>query len=84
MSPPDEDGDSLVVVSTQTITIVGRTRVDAAVTVQDSFVDVDEEGTFELEIVLEEGPNLVEVVSSTGTGDELAAILIVSYEPPTP
>ena len=67
--------------SIPTVLVAGRTRVDAAVTVDDAFVDVNDEGIFEATVELEEGPNLIEVVASVGTGEEEAIVLIVSFEP---
>ncbi len=33
-------------------------------------------------MALEEGPNVIEIVSSIATGEEKGAVLIVAYEPP--
>ena len=63
------------------MTIVGLTRVDAAVTVDDEFLEVDENGRFEITVQLTEGPNFIEVVASVGAGEEEFAILIISFEP---
>ena len=77
-----ESEEEISFVSTDTVDVVGRTRVDAAVSVQDTFVEVDEDGRFELTVELVEGPNIIEVVASVGTGEEeKSAVLIVSYEP---
>ena len=55
--------------------------MDAAVTVGNEFLDVDENGRFETTVQLEEGPNVIEVIASVGTGEEEAAVLVVSFEP---
>ena len=55
--------------------------MDAAVTVGDQFLEVDEDGRFEGTVELAEGPNLIEVIASVGTGEEESDVLIVSYEP---
>jgi hypothetical protein len=81
VSPLPEEGETIAFVTTQTVTIVGRTRIDAAVTVNDTFLDVDEEGRFETTVTLAEGTNLFEVVVSVGSGEEELFILIVDYEP---
>ena len=77
--PVIEEG-GVVVVASPSITVVGRTRVDAAVSVNDLFPAVDEDGrfevTFELEDIIE-----VEVVASIGTGEVLTATFTVSFEP---
>ncbi|MCH8974157.1 MAG: hypothetical protein IH869_03680 [Chloroflexi bacterium] len=64
-----------------TLLVSGRTRVDAVVTVNDTFVDPDIDGLFSAEIPLDEGPNIIEVVASIATGEELSTVLVVIYEP---
>ena len=64
-----------------TLLVSGRTRVDAVVTVNDTFVDPDIDGLFSTEIPLDEGPNIIEVVASIATGEELSTVLVVIYEP---
>ena len=73
--------DSEVVVEEAFITIVGRTRVDALVSVNESFVEPDLEGRFESTVELEEGPNIIEVVASVATGEEENLVLVVIYIP---
>ena len=69
------------IVAEASITIVGRTRIDAVVSVNDVFAEVDEDGRFRVPMELEEGPNIIEVVASVGTGLELVEILVVIYSP---
>ena len=69
------------VVAESTITVTGRTRIDAAVSVRLEFADVDEEGRFSVLVLLEEGPNIIQVVASLGSGEELVEILVVVYSP---
>ena len=64
-----------------TLLVSGRTRVDAVLTVNDTFVDPDVDGMFSTELTLEAGPNIIEVVASIATGEELSAVLVVIYEP---
>ncbi|MCH8849018.1 MAG: hypothetical protein IIC32_08610 [Chloroflexi bacterium] len=64
-----------------TLLVSGRTRVDAVVTVNDTFVDPDIDGRFSAEIPLDEGPNIIEVVASIATGEQLSVVLAVIYEP---
>ena len=80
-------GEDISFVTTASITLVGRTRVDASVTVALEFVtvgreflDVDEDGLFSSDLALEEGPNTIEVLASVDTG-EVSTVLVVSYEP---
>ena len=46
------------IVAEASITIVGRTRIDAAVSVNDIFAEVDEDGRFRVPMELEEAPTL--------------------------
>ena len=69
------------IVAEASLTIVGRTRIDAMVSVNDIFAEVDEDGRFRVPMELEEGPNIIEVVASVGTGEELVEILVVIYSP---
>ena len=79
-SPEAELDEDIIFVSTPTVVVMGRTRVDAAVTIDDAFFEMDEEGRFEGTVNLEVGPNVIEVVASV-TGEEGSVVLIVAYEP---
>ena len=74
------DDDDIAFVSEPTALISGRTRVDAAVSIDDTFVEVDEDGIFQITVELEEGINYFEIVASV-TGEQEAISLYVSYEP---
>ena len=69
------------IVSVNTFEVVGRTSVDALVSVGDEFVDVAIDGTFTRTVTLDEGPNEVEVVASTAAGETDSIVLIIIYEP---
>jgi|GEM_PF-825492 hypothetical protein len=73
------DGEAFV--TTSTFDVIGRTSVDALVTVNDTFADVAIDGTFTVTVDLEEGPNIVEVVASTAAGDEASEVLVIILEP---
>lgn len=64
-----------------TLLVSGRTRVDAVVSVNDTFVEPDINGLFSTELTLDDGPNIVEVVASISTGEQLSTVLVVIYEP---
>ena len=64
-----------------TLLVSGRTRVDAVVSVNDTFVEPDINGLFSTELTLDDGPNIVEVVASISTGEQLSVVLVVIYEP---
>lgn len=59
----------------------GRTTVDALLSVNDHVLEVDEQGHFTLNMDLEEGPNVVEVVASNALGEQFDEVLLVIYEP---
>ena len=73
------DGEAFV--TTSTFDVIGRTSVDALVTVNDTFADVAIDGTFTVTVDLEEGPNIVEVVASTAAGEEASEVLVIILEP---
>ncbi len=76
-----EPAEAETLTANPTLFVSGRTRVDAVVTVNDTFVDPDIDGIFSAEIPLDEGPNIIEVVASIATGEELSTVLVVIYEP---
>ena len=75
-----EPVDGEAAVTTSSFEIVGRTSVDALVTVNDSFADVAVDGTFTATVALDEGPNVIEVVASTAAGDESSIVVVIIYE----
>ena len=81
MSPVPDADEAIAFVTIQNPILTGRTRIDAAVAVDDAFVEVDEDGLFTIELNLEEGPNIIEVLASVVGEDELSLVLIISYEP---
>ena len=76
-----EPADLEVITAESTIEIIGRTRVDAVITVNDTSVEPDGEGVFSSEVELEEGPNIVEIVSSVASGEQADLVLVVIYVP---
>ena len=76
-----EPESSEVITEEPSIEVVGRTRIDAVVTVNDTVVDPDSEGQFSSTVELEEGPNIIEVVSSIANGQQLDLVLVVIYLP---
>lgn len=55
----------------------GRTSPDALVSINGVIVPVDAEGNFEVMLVLDPGPNLIEVVASDLDGNEMSQVLAV-------
>jgi len=76
ISPQDE-----ATVNVASIAVVGQTTAGAVVSVDGNLVDVDAAGKFQTALTLDEGPNIIEVVASDQTGNELDTILRVIYEP---
>ncbi|MCH8893278.1 MAG: hypothetical protein J4N75_07525 [Chloroflexi bacterium] len=63
------------------LSVAGRTRVDAVVTINDAIVEPDIDGEFSLDVPLEEGPNIIEVVVSVASGEQLDLVLVAIYLP---
>ena len=61
--------------------MAGRTRVDAIVTVDDSTVEPNVDGEFSLDLTLDEGPNIIEVVASVASGEQKDLFLVAIYAP---
>jgi hypothetical protein len=69
---------------TRVVTVSGVTTSGASVRVNDTPVTVDEEGDFEIEVSLEPGINVIEVVASDATGDQVRDFVAVTHAEPTP
>lgn len=68
--------------SQSSVGVMGETALDAIVTVNGESVTVDDQGLFQTDVSLEEGPNLIEVVASQILGDaSQAARVTVFYLP---
>jgi len=67
-------------VTTDMVTLVGATRPDAIIVVLGEIIEVTPLGIFSVEITLEEGPNLLEVVATDLLGDQTFAMPVVFYE----
>jgi len=58
------------------INIAARTRVDAVVTVNDTLVEPGIDGRFSLEVGLDVGANIIEVVASVASGEQEGLVLV--------
>ena len=76
-----EPTETEVFTDAESLTVIGRTRVDALVTVNDTIVDPDIEGEFALDVPLEEGPNIIEIVTSVADGTAMDIVLVAIYVP---
>lgn len=75
-SPEDE-----TVITTGQIEVTGKTLPTAIVSVNGIFAKVKADGTFSYPMMLEVGPNDIQVVASTVGGDETGNVLVVIYIP---
>ena len=71
--------DTLVTESS--LTVEGRTRIDAFVTINEHVVEPDIEGRFSQVVELETGLNIIEIISSSAGGQQKSAILGIGYRP---
>ena len=69
------------VVSTRTVRLSGRTAPAAVVSVNGIGVDPDEQGAFSTTVTLEQGPNIIDVVSTDPQGMVLSAVIAVIFRP---
>lgn len=69
------------VVNASQIEVSGLASVGAVVTVNDNILIVGADGQFSTVILLDEGPNLIEVIASNELGSELSVELTVTYQP---
>ena len=69
------------IVSTGRITVAGQTTASAVVTVNGVGVQVSDTGGFSTAVVLEPGPNLIDLVGSSAQGRVLSTVLAVIYRP---
>ena len=76
-----EPDDLEVITEESRIEVVGSTRVDAVITINDTVVEPDGDGLFSLGVDLEEGPNLIEIIASVASGEQLDLVLVVIYLP---
>ncbi len=65
------------VVRSETVLLRGLTSPDAIVSVNGVIVQVQADGTFELTLLLEAGPNIVDVVASDLSGNTISSSLAI-------
>ena len=74
--PADES-----IINVDKVEVIGTTIPGAVVSINGELVEVDEEGNFTMMVVLEEGPNTIEVIASDLEGNEESHILVIVYIP---
>lgn len=62
------------------ITIIGRTAPQAVVTVNDQIIVADEKGRFEIQMVLQNGFQVIEIEASNSLGEDQITELTVDIE----
>lgn len=70
-----------VEVSTQPFVLQGSAPAGTVISINEQILVVDSSGAFNVEIPLEEGPNLVEVIASNAAGEEVDYLLTITYNP---
>ena len=75
----DSPGVREAVVTDPSLTIEGRTRIDAFVTVNEHVVEPNIEGGFRQVVELVPGLNIIEVIASTAGGEQKSVVLGIGY-----
>ena len=76
LAPEDQS-----VVDVSTITIMGKTDPDAVLSINDETVDLTSDGSFSVNVALEEGPNVFNITASDADGKEAATELTIYAMP---
>lgn len=69
------------VVNTPQVEIIGSAAAGSVLSVNDEILIVGADGQFKVIVMLEEGPNLIEIVASDGLGNTAYLPLSIFYEP---
>ncbi len=69
------------IINADKVEVRGRTTPGAVVSVNGELAEVDEEGNFTMIVVLEEGPNIIEVIASDLEGNQESCVLVIIYVP---
>lgn len=64
---------------TSTVEIQGMTTPGAVVSANSEFATADSQGNFSVAVLLDEGPNIIEVFASDDSGNQANLTLTVSY-----
>jgi hypothetical protein len=76
LSPVDE-----AVVNTSQVDVIGSAPAGAVISVNDEILIVSSDLQFKTTVSLEDGPNLIEVIASDESGNEMSVLLTITYEP---
>ena len=72
------------IVTTPSITVRGATLPNSTVTANRIFAAVDDTGEFQVQVNLNQGLNIVEVLSTSAAGRQLREFLQITFVRPTP
>ena len=72
-----------VTVTVPTYDITGHAPEGTVISANDQIASVDQTQTFTLQVPLEEGPNLIQVVASDVSGNEVDFMITVTYNSPS-
>ena len=73
--------EELSIVSQSAVNLSGRTSPDAIVSVNGISITVDELGFFSVTVLLDEGPNAIEVVATSSKGETLSKVVAIIFRP---
>ncbi len=76
LSPLDES-----VVNAPQVDVSGSTPAGTVISINNDILIVGADRQFKTAVTLEEGPNLIEIIASDESGNELTVMLTVTYEP---
>jgi hypothetical protein len=68
-----------IIVDTDTVEIKGTSGPCAVVSANSEFTTADSQGNFVIAVMLDEGPNVIEVFTSDESGNEANLTVTVSY-----
>lgn len=80
ITKPD-DGASFFGITQRQLTIQGKTDPDTQVTINDRFVNVDSEGTFQFTLTMPDGQNTFNIKATDQAGNVTEKSLNVSFSP---
>ena len=69
------------VVNTPQVDVSGSAPAGTVISINDEILIVDLDGQFKTTVSMEEGPNLIEIIASDESGNEIPMLLTITYEP---
>ncbi len=60
------------------VTVKGKTRAGAMVSVNDEIITADSQGNFSIPLSLESGPNAIDIIATDSAGNQAEALLLVN------